>query len=528
MSDEKKKLTPQQLKQIEELQKLIVAKAQERGLDSSKLASGGKMKPSRPKKPSLWTPKGLFIAMLQIMQNSVKFIDYFINFIIKKDKSKNNDVVEAARSPVMFGVFVTIFFVITGFIWAATAPLDSAAYSIGTLISNSKKRVINHPEGGIVKKIYVTLGDHVQEGDPLIEFDQTRIRADYESNLNQYRNLLASEQRLLAEINNQPQIAYPEFILKDRSVPYVTTLIQTQDNLLRSKIELKTSEKQSIREKIKQIDKEIEGLNAKITAFKKTYEVTEDRLEATAKLHQQGFVQKAVLLELEAKLANAEGEIASSEAKIASLKQDIVRTEIELINLDSKYSANALNELKETQIQLAQTKEKFFAYEDALRRIVIRAPVTGIINNLNFFTVGSSIPPQQTILEVSPDEDDLVIEARIDPRYIDSVHVGLQSKIRFSAFKSRTTPLFIGQLVSLSPDIVLPPQAAPGDPLANGYYIGKIELDMEEFEKIAKVRGLKLVPGMQAEVQIVTGTRTLLKYLLDPVLDAIFKGFKEK
>lgn len=528
MPNKKDKLSLEKLKQLEELQKMMIKQSGNKKSTAGKLPPMSAGLPGIAKKPSIFTPKGLLIAILQGMQNSVKFIDYFIDFIIRKDSSKTNDVVKASRAPVMFGTFVIVFFVIFGLLWSATAPLDSAAYAIGTVVSNTKKKSINHPEGGIIKNIYVNLGDKVHEGDKLLEFDQTRIKAEYESTLNQYRTLLASEKRLLAEINNDNEIIYPEFITKDRSVPYVAKIIETQNNLFRSKNELKTSEKQSASEKIKQLGKQIEGLLAKIEAVQKTIEVTKDRVDATRKLYDKGFVQKAALLELEAKLANAEGDKAITETEIARLEQEITRTEIELINLDSKYSASALNDLKETQVNLAQVKEKLFAYEDSLNRVIVRSPVDGIVNNLNYFTIGSSIPPQQPILEISPIDDKLIIEAKIDPKNIDSIRIGLESKIRFSAFKSRTTPLFTGKVISLSPDIIIPTQAHPQDPTAGGYYLAQIELDMKEFAEIAKPRKLTLHPGMQAEVQVITGTRTLLRYLLDPVIDAMFKGFKEK
>lgn len=526
---DKDKLSLEKLKQLEELQKMMIKQT-----DSKKSAPGKLPKgmpaglPGMAKKPSIFTPKGLLIAILQGMQNSVKFIDYFIDFVIRKDSSKTNDVVKASRSPVMFGTFVIIFFVIFGLLWASTAPLDSAAYALGTVVSNTKKKSINHPEGGIIKHIYVKLGDKVHEGDKLLEFDETRIKAEYESTLNQYRNLLASEKRLIAEVNGDDEIIYPEFLTKDRSVPYVAKIIETQNNLFRSKNELKTTEQQSSKEKIKQLRKQIEGQTAKIEAVQKTIEVTEDRLEAKRKLYEKGYAQKADVLELEAKLANAKGDTAISETEIARLEQEITRTEIELINLDSKYSANALNELKDAQVNLSQVKEKLFAYEDSLNRVVIRSPVEGIINNLNYFTIGSSIPQQQPILEISPVDDKLIIEAKIEPKNIDSIRIGLESKIRFSAFKSRTTPLFTGKVISLSPDIIIPTQVHPQDPTAGGYYLAQIELNMQEFNEIAETRALTLHPGMQAEVQIITGTRTLLRYLLDPVIDAMFKGFKEK
>lgn len=528
MTNKKEKLSLEKLKQLEELQKMMIKQSGSKN-GHGKFAKG--MPPGlsgMAKKPSIFTPKGFLIAILQGMQNSVKFIDYFIDFIIKKDSTKTNDVVKASRAPIMFGTFVVVFFVFFGLLWSATAPLDSAAYAIGTLVSHTKKKTINHPEGGIIKHIYVKLGDKVSAGDKLLEFDQTRIKAEYESTLNQYRALLATEKRLLAEINGDEEIVYPEFIIKDRSVAYVAKIIETQNNLFKSKNDLKIAEKQSAREKIKQLTKQIEGQRARINAVQKTIEVTKDRLDATKKLYSKGYAQKSVLLELEAKLANAQGETAMAETEIARLEQEITRTEIELINLDNKYSSNALNELKETQEKLAQVKERLSAYEDSLKRIIIRSPVDGVVNNLYYFTIGSSIPQQQTILEISPVDDKLIIEAKIDPKNIDSINVGLQSKIRFSAFKSRTTPLFTGKVVSLSPDIIIPTQGHPNDPTSGGYYLAQIELNMQEFAEIAKPRKLTLHPGMQAEVQIITGTRTLLRYLLDPVIDAMFKGFKEK
>ncbi|MDG1436425.1 MAG: HlyD family type I secretion periplasmic adaptor subunit [Rickettsiaceae bacterium] len=289
------------------------------------------------------------------------------------------------------------------------------------------------------------------------------------------------------------------------------------------------AEKDSLRQIIEQSKKQIEGYLAKKVALQKTLEATQDRLEATKKLQTKGFANKATILEIETREANATSELAMTDAEIARAEQTITKTEIDLINIDNNYSTRALSELRDTQIQLAEKKESFFSLKDALNRIAIKSPVDGIVNSLNFHTIGSTIPGGHTIMEISPSNDKLVIEAKIDPKNIDSIRIGLHSKIRFSAFKSRTSPLFHGTVISLSPDIIIDPQAAQMDPkLGAGFYLARIELDMENFNELAKPRDLKLQPGMQAEVQIITGTRTLLQYLLDPVIDAMFKGFKEK
>lgn len=524
-------IDPEKLKQ---LQQLMAAHLQGKG---GALPGGGNslhpgaippgMMASMMPKVSKFSPKGMLIALLTGMQSAVKFVDQFTHFIVHRKTKDANDVVDSAKSPILFGTYVTVIFVIIGFIWAGTAPLDSAAVASGTLISNTQRKTLNHQEGGIIKAIYVKVGDHVKKDDRLIEFDSTRTKADYDIILHQYRTFLATEMRLLAEINAQDNIEYPEFLLKDKDIPEVAKIMETQENLFKSKKNWVKSEQDSHQQRIRQLKKQIEGYEAKKVSLIKTLEVTSERVKATRKLSDQGFAQKATLLELEAKEAAAQSEIAMTDAEIARLEQEITKIDIDLLNMESKMMANNLSELKDAQISVAERREKLNTYTDMLERVVLRSPVDGIVNNLNYYTIGSVIPPGNPIIDISPSEDHLVIEAKVEPKNIDSIKVGLQSKIRFSAFKSRTTPLFTGTVISISPDIVIDQRQM--DPrYAGGYYLARIELNMEEFNEVARTRKLELHPGMQAEVQIVTGTRTLLRYLLDPVFDAMFKGFKEK
>ena len=137
-----KKISAGQLKQLQQL--MMQKKA-------------GGSQPQAPVGPKKFTPKWFFLSFLQTLQNNVKFIDQFIDFVVKKDSDKTNDVIKQARAPIMFGVFVLVFFVLLGSIWAAVAPLDSAAVAIGTVVSHTNKKSLNHPEGGVIKKIYINL-----------------------------------------------------------------------------------------------------------------------------------------------------------------------------------------------------------------------------------------------------------------------------------------------------------------------------------------------------------------------------------
>lgn len=499
------KITPEQLMQLLAMQQQ------------------GALKPQMTK--SQMTVQKFLTGFVKHSQTLLQRLDRFVNFITKTEDSERNDVVQAARSPILFGVYVIMIFVVFGGLWSGLAPLNSAVVAIGTLVSSTNKKVIQHQEGGIIKHIFVKQGDQVKAGDKLVELEDTKTKASYEEVLSAYRTALANESRLIAERDNEESITYPEFLLNSKDIPEVEKLITTQENLFKSKREVFRAEKESLKQRIAQSHKQNEGYIAKKTSITKNLSIARDRLKAMEGLMQKGFATKNKVLELEGQEADIRSNLASIESEIARNQQEITRIEIELMNVENKRITETLRELKETQAQAAAMHEKYIALADSLTRIVIKSPVDGIVNNMYVHTIGGVVGSGGPLLEVSPTNDTLVIEARVPHKNIDVVHVGLVAKIRFSAFKSRTTPSFTGKVISISPDIV---QDRNQDPRVEPVYIARVEIDMEEFNKIAKVKKLELHPGMQTEVQIVTGTRTLLKYLLAPVTDTMFKAFREK
>ncbi|WP_375319385.1 HlyD family type I secretion periplasmic adaptor subunit [Candidatus Tisiphia endosymbiont of Oplodontha viridula] len=504
-NNNKPTFTAEQLKQLLSLQNDLV---------STKKTKGGILS------------QKIIVSLSKTIQNTLYYLDRFINFVTKNNDVDRNDVVQTARTPILFGIYIIIFFVLVGGIWGSCAPLDSAAGASGVLVTYSNKKIINHQEGGIIANIFIKQGDKVKIGDKLIELEDTKIKSQYEITLSQYRHALATESRLIAERDNQDKIEFPKLLTEAINLPEVARVIHTQESLFYSKKEVYKSEKNALHQRIEQLNKKIEGLQAKKIAYMKSLEVAKDRLKAMHTLHEKGFAQKAALLELESREANFKSEIAMTDTEIAGTKHAITESEISIINLQNKYTEKTLTELKEAQGQVSHLKEQFTAYKDSLSRTVVKSPVDGIINVLNFHTIGGVIAPGVPIVEISPTNDTLIIEARVPQKNIDSVHEGLLAKIRFSAFKSRTTPLFTGKVVRISPDTVQDRNQMQQGP--ETFYIAIIEIDMDEFNKIAKARKLELHPGMQVEVQIVTGTRTLLRYLLDPITDTMFRAFKEK
>jgi HlyD family secretion protein len=500
----------------------------------SMMGAGQQPEPSDENKNSKTTITGKikhFILQIPsrvvaLCNGSVHYIDVGIRFVTKPQDADRNEVANAARAPILFGCFVLVFFVAGGLIWSGTAPLDSAAGAIGTVIASSKKKTVHTYEGGEVEKILVKQGDYVKAHQPLVFLNDTRAKVGFDNALSSYRLYLATENRLSAERDNLDEIKFSDFLMQDHNVDEVAKLLNTQENILKSKRELFHSTLNSYQNKIEQYEKRIQAMLAKKESLDKSYAVAKERLVSAQSLLKQGFTNKAQVQEMEAREVEIKSLISSNDVDLINAQQEISNVNLQIISFKSEYLHKILAELKEEETKVFQSFNQYLGAKDLLEKTVIRSPVDGIVNDLKVYFDKALVGNGAEIAEITPIKDALVIEAKIPPQNINSVTIGLKAKIRFSAFKSRTTPVFTGTVTSLSSDVLRDPQ--PMDPRTAVYYAARIEIDMDQFNKAAKKLNLELYPGMQAEVQIVTGERTLLKYLLEPITDNMFKAFKEK
>lgn len=507
MSDNKDKgAAPQQISP-ELLQMLASMQAKAQG--SQQQGAQLPQKPNMTKRQEIIMKAAQYIGVK--LQNGVKNIDRFINFVVHQTDPDRNDVVQTARKPILFGVYVLIFFFGFGGLWATLAPLDSASHASGSVISDSKIQKLQFIESGNIKAIYVKAGDRVKAGDPLVALDETRMQADYDGILSQYRAYMAMEARLIAERDNDAKIIFPEFLLKDAAIPEVAKILHTQENLLKS-------QRESIASNIEILKKRLETLSLTEESNNKSYASQKERARAARDLFAKGFLSKKDLQDIEAKESEYKKQLNDNEGKIAE-------TELQLSNFSSERLSKTMEELSKVQSALSESRERYNRLKDQLDHSVLNSPIDGIVNHLHATTIGGVIIGGHPVVDISPIHDALVIEARVSAKDINSVHVGLDCKIQFDAFKSRTAPVFSGKVVALSQDIV--EEQGPQGQQA-GAYRARIEIDMEEFNREAKSRNLQLQPGMQVSVNIVTGTRTMLRYLLDPITDTMFRAFNEK
>ncbi|MDX1916682.1 MAG: HlyD family type I secretion periplasmic adaptor subunit, partial [Rickettsiaceae bacterium] len=283
---------------------------------------------------------------------------------------------------------------------------------------------------------------------------------------------------------------------------------------------------ESLAQKHIQLEKQLEGLTARRQTAIKNQKVNKELLKSYKNLFSKGHLKKSDLLGMEAKDSESESHLVEIESDIARIKEAITEDEANTLKIKSDYLAKILEELSKTHVLKNEALEKYNAAKDVLDKIILRSPVDGTVIEMHATTIGGVLGPGNPVAEILPLNDTLIVEAKIASKDIASVHVGLKAKIKFSAFKSRTTPVFSGVVASLSPDVVY--DKSPDPRQQEPSYIAKIEIDMDDFNRVGKKNKLYLRPGMQVEVNIVTGTRTLARYLLDPITDSMFRAFKEK
>ena len=420
--------------------------------------------------------KKFLVTFLQIffkkMSEFVTSLDRFVNFVAKPTDADRNDVVQAARSPILFGIWVVFIFFGVGMTWAALAPLDSASHASGVVASSTSRKIINHRAGGTVKAIYVKQGDKVHEGQPIISLDDNQFKSEYAILLNHYRTLKANESRLIAERDGLDLIVFAPELLKDAEKPEVITILNSQKKLFETRRFGLIGIAKQLKKQIEQSKFRLSGLKQKSVSQKSNHKFWQERLNNMKKLVAEGYASQGEFAEIENRYNDAKAQELVNESDILSAEQDVMKYEIELMNKSNEFANKVTDELKQTQTHLAEIYEKYNIAKENLEKAVLVSPVDGTVIYIVTTTVGAAVQGVQPLAEISPDKDHLIVEAKISPKDIAYVKVGQKAKMNFLAYKSRTTPYFIGKLISLSPDIVVERQSNGGE---GAYYAAKIE-----------------------------------------------------
>jgi HlyD family secretion protein len=335
--------------------------------------------------------------------------------------------------------------------------------------------------------------------------------------LSQQRTLLATQSRLEAERMDK---ANPEFPAElQGNDPELRAATEGQVQIFGARRELHNAHRRELEQRVEQLGEQIKGYEAEVESASRQLDLIAQEIEAKMELEKKGLIPLPTLLALQRLQAEISGQRGQYLATIAQTKQQIGETQLQLQSLDSERADQIATELSKTRVELANVSDRMLASKDVLARTVITAPVSGTVVNMRFKTEGGVVQRGQPILDIVPSDDVLLINARVLPTDIDVVHIGLKALVHFLAFASRNMPRIEGVVRYVSADRLV------DQPTGQPYYLARVEVDHDELARLGPQ--IKLVPGMPAEVLIVTGERTMFQYLFKPFLDAFRRSFRE-
>lgn len=419
---------------------------------------------------------------------------------------------ETPRRAGLFILFL-VFGVFGG--WAALAPLDGAAVASGTVTVKSYSKVVQHLEGGIVGDIYVENGDHVVAQQPLLVMDDTQPRAQLGIVNSQFVALKARESRLIAEREREDVVIFADILAADEI--HVGEEMAAQNQIFAARKAAMEGSIEVLEQRIEQLRTMLVG-QAALKVSKETLTASfSEELSDVRELLSQGFSDKLRLRELERNVASLQGEAAELTANMASTEVQIGEARLQILQQDREFHNDVVSELGEIQTNLKDVNERIIALQDVVSRTVVRAPVDGIVNGMQFHTIGGVIGPGSPIADIVPQSEELILEAKVSIIDIDRVSVGQDATIRFSSFGS-SVPTIHGTVLSLSADSLMDQNTAAY------YYLARVEVTPEGMQKLGD---LVLLPGMPVEVFIATGSRTFLQYLFKPFSNVMARSFTE-
>jgi HlyD family secretion protein len=403
--------------------------------------------------------------------------------------------------------------------WASTTEISGALIAPGQVVVESNVKKVQHPTGGVVGQLLARDGDRVKAGQIVVRLDDTVTKANLAIVSKNLDAAMVRAARLQAEQRGLDKITFPTELTSRISDAEVANVMASEGKLFDVRVNGRTGQKAQLHERIRQLNEQIDGLTAQENAKSQEIALVEQELTGVRDLYDKHLVQLSRLTTLERDAARLNGERAQYIASRAEAKGKITETELQIIQIDKDMVSEVSKDLRETNDKIGELIERKVTAEDQLRRVDIRAPQDGVVEQSTVHTVGGVINAGDAIMLIVPQSDDLQVEARVNPQDIDKLQVGQKTLLRLSAFNQRTTPELNGVVSRVSPDV------ASDQRTGQSYYTIRVSMPPEEIARLGDVR---LIPGMPVEAFVQTGDRTVLSYLMKPLHDQLMRAFREK
>ncbi len=404
-------------------------------------------------------------------------------------------------------------------VWAAVAKLDKAVVAQGFVAVETNRKSVQHFEGGMVREIFIKEGDHVTKGEVLFSLKKVQAQANNDLVKNQLDSGLALEARLLAERDQKENITWPEEFSGRSAEPLLARIMTDQIHQFQERHTSLEGQVSVLELRIEQLTMGIKGIAIEKDSTEKQVGYINDELVNLRDLGKKQLVPMTRVYAMERERTRLEGVIGHSIADTAKAQSSIGEIKIQIQQLRQKFQEDIASSLLDVRQKIADARERVTVAGDVLNRVEIVAPLDGTVQNLKVFTVGQVLRPAETLLEIVPDEEPLVVNAQFSPNDIDTVYGGQQAEIRFPAFHARDIPLMMGRIESISHDRLMDEQTR------QFYFLGVIALGRSDIPEEYRSR---IRPGMPAEVIVASGERTVLSYIISPLSESFRKSFRER
>lgn len=428
-------------------------------------------------------------------------------------------------------LWMVFLFFVSALIWAYKAELDEVTIGQGKVIPSLQLQVIQNLEGGILKNIYVKEGDLVEKGQLLLQIDDTRFKSDFRTREQELVSLKASIARLQAEVQSviiadgeqkwkqQTRIEIQEITFPSGLEKIFPELANRQKVELQGRLDNLSNQMIIIEQKIAQKEQNLIEVNAKVRHASTSYKLAKEELLLTSPLAKEGVVSQVELIQLQRQVNQLKGEMVANRLLLPKLQSELRETILKRRELALNYKQDLQKQLNEFQDRLAQLSEGQVGLKDRVARTEVLSPVKGTVKKLYLHTVGGVIQPGMDMMEIVPAEDTLLIEAKIAPKDIAFIRPGLQTMAKFSAYDFTIYGGLKGTLEHISADTIV-------DEEGNSFYLVRIRTEANYLGE--RENSLPIIPGMLVSVDIITGKKTVLEYLLKPLLRAKQSALRER
>ena len=395
-------------------------------------------------------------------------------------------------------VWVAVLTGVLMLVWAAVAEVDVIVRTEGRIVPAGKSQIVQHLEGGIVRRILVQEGEVVKAGQPLMELSDIQARANLDQERSKSDALRGREARLLAESSGAGSIGFPKDMLDGEVRVAETTAFQARRARVAEEVQVLRDQSAQKRGEIAEAENRRHHLTAELEVARQQYQVIEG-------LRRNGAASNLELLDSQSKVQRLSSQIAETEAAIPRLRAAMAETESRIGEVWARYRAEASSDLTQVRAELEKTGLEIGSSRDRLDRNQVRAPVSGFINRLAVTTVGGVVKPGEVLMEITPDDKGVLVEAKARPNDRANLRSGLAARVRLGAYDYATYGTLAGRVTEVSADTLQ-------DEREGRYYRVMIKAVSEGHQ------GMAIVPGMTAVADIVVGKRTVLSYVLSPLL----------